>query len=107
MQKSHIKSWNCTRCGDDLSDFALQRLVHVKAWDVTAFIGYWQRFDAAFVVFRGTDSTNLGNWIANIDVLTRPYKRLPFPGVRAHLLVFLSVTRLSTRRSHFRTIWFL
>ena len=88
MQKERIKAWNCTRCHDGLSDFHLHELVHIKSWDVTAFVGYWQRFDAAFVVFRGTDSKNLGNWIANIDILTRPYKRLPFPGAAPLLLLY-------------------
>jgi hypothetical protein len=63
-----------------VSDFRLHKLVHIKAWDVTAFVGYWAEFDAAFVVFRGTDSSNIGNWIANIEVFTEPYFHLPFPG---------------------------
>lgn len=54
--------------------------MHIDDWDVSAFLGYWDIFGAAFVVFRGTDSHNLGNWIANLDVRTEPYFHLPFPG---------------------------
>jgi hypothetical protein len=81
MQKKRIRAWNCTRCAGAVSSFELHKLVHIKDWDVTAFVGFWAQFDAAFVVFRGTDSANFGNWIDNIEVFTEPYYHLPFPGV--------------------------
>lgn len=80
MQKKAIERWNCTRCGGDLASFKLHKLVHIHAWDVTAFVGHWPAFDAAFVVFRGTDSGDFWNWVENIEVITRPYYDLPFPG---------------------------
>jgi hypothetical protein len=44
-------------------------------------IGYWDLFQAPFVVFRGTDSHNLLNWIEDIEVLTAPYLKMPVEGV--------------------------
>lgn len=82
MQKHDIERWNCTRCNDTAAPFQLQKLVHIKSWDVTAFVGFMPPLDAAVVAFRGTDSHNFGNWLDNLDVLRQPYHKLPFPGAQ-------------------------
>ena len=81
LQNSTIKEWTCTRCGGIVADFQLHTFVHDEEQDLTAFAGRWPRYgNAPFVVFRGTDSHNLGNWIANLEVFKEPYYLLPIPG---------------------------
>lgn len=80
MQVPAIKAWNCTRCGGAVASFEVEKVVHRHHWDVTALVGYWDVLDAAVVLFRGTNSADLHNWIADLDILTQPYSRLPLPG---------------------------
>ena len=63
-----VKGWECTRCGGAVSSYRLHKLVYVEEWDLTAMVGYWPLLDAVMITFRGTDSHNLGNWIADIDI---------------------------------------
>eukprot|EP00892_Ulva_mutabilis_P001148 jgi/Ulvmu1/11033/UM007_0214.1 len=62
-----VRSWNCTRCHGNVESYKLHRLVFSDSWDLTAMVGQWPLLDAVFVTFRGTDSHDLGNWIADID----------------------------------------
>lgn len=75
-----VEDWSCTRCNGSVASFKPLDVIFDADWDLSAMVGFWDAFDAIFVVFRGTDSHNLGNWIANIEVLTQPYYSLPFPG---------------------------
>lgn len=63
-----------------MADFQIEKLVYVQAWDVTAIVGYWEQFQAPFVVFRGTDSHNMRNWIQDMEILKAPYLRMPMDG---------------------------
>lgn len=83
MQPELIRNWTCTRCGAAaVADFELHTFVNDQDKDLTAFAGRWPRYGGApFVVFRGTDSHNLGNWLANMELVTTPYFDLPIPGM--------------------------
>lgn len=83
MQHDDLVIWNCTRCQGPLKDFRIHRSIFLYDWDLTAFVGYWPRFDAVFAVFRGTDSKSLSNWVANLDAHRRSYT---IPGVPAEQL---------------------
>jgi hypothetical protein len=78
VQLEDIKAWNCTRCKlEPVSDFSIEEVIHVDNADLTAFVGMWPRLDSVVVAFRGTDSHNLGNWIADMDVLETQYYHIP------------------------------
>ena len=71
--------------------------MHRHHWDVTAVVGWWDVLDAAVVLFRGTNSANLHNWIADLDILTAPYSRLPLPGASMRLPRHCAVTDVCNR----------
>jgi len=60
-----IQSWQCTRC-KRVPTFQPHEVVFDKVWDVLAYVGYDPSWRAVVVVFRGTDSSNWGNWINNL-----------------------------------------
>lgn len=80
MQHADVDNWNCTRCKGSLDGFEIHRSIFLFDWDLTAYVGYWPRFNALFVVFRGTDSKSISNWVSNLDAHRRAYT---FPGVPA------------------------
>ena len=75
-----MEDWNCTRCGGEVADFQQRTVLFDPLWDVLALSGYWPKWNAIFIVFRGTDSANLGNWIQNVHFLMTDYYDMPFPG---------------------------
>ena len=97
-----MRRWNCTRCGGDVSDFQQHAVAFDAEWDLLAMTGFWPRWQALFVIFRGTDSANLGNWIHNVNILKTAYYRVPFPGAsssadRCSIAGNRHLTRLSRR----------
>ncbi|GLC54136.1 hypothetical protein PLESTB_000827800 [Pleodorina starrii] len=64
--QSHLlEAWNCSRCGA-VPGFAPHRVVYDAVWDLTAFAGYHAPLGAVVLSFRGTDSSNWGQWAENM-----------------------------------------
>lgn len=79
LQRTLVRAWDCTRCRSAAAGFEPHKLVFVSDWDLTALVGRWPLLDAVFVTFRGTDSHDLGNWVADMDMRMTNYVLLPTP----------------------------
>lgn len=73
-----MATWNCTRC-NEVKDFTPHTVVYDLKWDVLGYSGYHKQMNAIVVSFRGTDSTNWGNWVENLRSY-RMNKLYPVPG---------------------------
>ncbi|GIL63807.1 hypothetical protein Vafri_17808 [Volvox africanus] len=60
-----LAAWNCSRCAS-LPDFTPYRIVYDSVWDLAAYAGYYSPWDAVVLSFRGTDSSNWGQWAENM-----------------------------------------
>ncbi|PNG99353.1 hypothetical protein TSOC_014872, partial [Tetrabaena socialis] len=60
-----LVAWNCTRCRD-VPGFTPHRVVYDAVWDLSAFVGYYAPWKAVVLSFRGTDSSNWGQWAENM-----------------------------------------
>ncbi|GLI65972.1 hypothetical protein VaNZ11_009658 [Volvox africanus] len=60
-----LAAWNCSRCAS-LPGFMPYRIVYDSVWDLAAYTGYYAPWDAVVLSFRGTDSSNWGQWAENM-----------------------------------------
>ncbi|GIL79005.1 hypothetical protein Vretimale_85 [Volvox reticuliferus] len=60
-----LEAWNCSRC-TSIPDFTPYRIVYDSVWDLAAYAGYYAPWDAVVLSFRGTDSSNWGQWAENM-----------------------------------------
>lgn len=79
-----LRAWNCSRCRA-VPTFAPHTVVWDPVWDLTAYVGYHAQLGAIIASFRGTDSSNWGNWVENMRSW-RTDKMFPIPG-NPHALV--------------------
>jgi predicted lipase len=70
-----LVNWTCDRCNTErVEAFVPSAVIYDDAWDLQAFVGYAPElsFSSAFssgailVVFRGTKSSSLSNWVHNL-----------------------------------------
>lgn len=71
--------WNCTRCGL-IPDFVLEESIVDEAWDVHSIVGYYPPWNAKIITFRGTDGSQIRNWIENLKA-TQHQVRLDLDGL--------------------------
>ncbi|KXZ42036.1 hypothetical protein GPECTOR_218g460 [Gonium pectorale] len=87
-----ISAWNCTRCAD-VPGFTPYATVYDAIWDLAAYAGYYKPWNAIVLAFRGTDSSNWGQWAENMRYW-RTDTMFPEPGF-PHALI----------HSGFWTLW--
>ena len=73
-----IQNWTCTRCVE-VPGFQVHTVVFDRVWDLLAYVGYHKGLNAIVVSFRGTDSSNSGQWVENLRAF-RLNKLYPVPG---------------------------
>lgn len=80
-----IADWSCGRCGD-VPSFEPSAVVLDKDKDILAFIGWWPDIEGIVVVFRGTSSASLKNWIDNLTTGTTDvsFPSAEHPHVKIH-----------------------
>ncbi|GFR42703.1 hypothetical protein Agub_g3626 [Astrephomene gubernaculifera] len=61
-----LAAWNCTRCANVTGGFAMHRVVYDSVWDLAAYAGFYPPWNAVVLAFRGTDSSNWGQWAENM-----------------------------------------
>lgn len=75
-----VMLWNCTRCRQPkIAGFLPEETAYDKLWDVFALVGYFPKWKAIIVAFRGTNSDDLRNWIFDFAGWKAKHP-LPFPG---------------------------
>mmetsp|Transcript_6418 Transcript_6418/g.10983 ORF Transcript_6418/g.10983 Transcript_6418/m.10983 type:complete len:388 (+) Transcript_6418:33-1196(+) len=72
-----IQAWTCTRC-QRVDKYKVYEVVFDQQWDLLGYVGYDEAQDAITVAFRGTDSSNWGNWLNNLKAW-RANQMLPIP----------------------------
>lgn len=60
-----VEAWNCTRCAE-VPHLQNVTVVFDPLWDLLAYVGYLPDAQSIVVVFRGTDSSSLYNWMDNL-----------------------------------------
>lgn len=98
--ESNIWQWNCTRCRR-AGPMTVYGVVFDPVWDLKAYAGYSRTLGAKMIVFRGTDSHSLYNWVENMRYW-RTDVSVPFPnatGVLVHT-GFLASYNMSTLRAN-------
>ncbi|KAG2423394.1 hypothetical protein HXX76_015359 [Chlamydomonas incerta] len=80
-----LEAWNCSRCAD-VPGFTPHRVVHDAVWDLVAYAGYYAPWRAIVLVFRGTDSSNWGQWAENMRAwrTDHSYPEPGFPHAMIH-----------------------
>ena len=68
-----------------MAGFEVTKTVYDVGWDLFAFTGYFPRLDANVVVFRGTDSKSIYNWVENMHYWRSDFN-LPFPGAQGAMV---------------------
>lgn len=63
----------------------MTKTVYDIGWDLFAFAGYFPRLDANVVVFRGTDSKSIYNWVENMRYWRSDFN-LPIPGAKGAMV---------------------
>ena len=74
-----VESWTCPVCHGRVGDFEVNKVFAEFELNIQGFTGYSPRLDAFLVVFRGTDSGDLRNWITDLSFLELDLE-LPYPG---------------------------
>lgn len=91
-----LAAWNCTRCAA-IPSFQPHRVVYDPIWDVAGYVGYHPGWKAVVLSFRGTDSSNWGNWAENMRAW-RTDHMYPEPGF-PHALIHAGFYSLWTASS--------
>jgi predicted alpha/beta hydrolase family esterase len=74
-----ITNWTCDRCTSErVEGFVPAAVVYDEAWNLQAYIGFSPELASILVVFRGTKSSSLTNWIHN---LMASKTRVKYPGM--------------------------
>lgn len=82
--ESEIQQWSCARC-KKAGPMTVYMTVVDEVWDLTAYAGYSSKLGAKLVVFRGTDSHSLYNWVQNMHYW-RTDLSVPFPNATGALV---------------------
>lgn len=81
-----LRLWNCTRCQKpELDGFLPEGVIYDAKWDLFALVGYFPQWKAKLIVFRGTNSHDLKNWIEDFDAWRTKFP-LPFPNSHGALI---------------------
>lgn len=72
-----LVAWNCSRCLA-MPDFEMEHVVYDPVWDLVGYVGFYRPWASVVVSFRGTDSSNWGNWAENMRSW-RTDKMYPIP----------------------------
>ncbi|KAG2434517.1 hypothetical protein HYH02_012184 [Chlamydomonas schloesseri] len=91
-----LAAWNCSRCAD-VPGFSPYRVVYDAVWDLVAYAGFYTPWRAIVLVFRGTDSSNWGQWAENMRAW-RTDHMYPEPGF-PHALIHAGFYTLWTGSS--------
>lgn len=74
-----LANWTCDRCRTDrVGGFVPTAVIYDEVWNLQAYVGYSQVLSSIVVVFRGTKSGSLTNWIHNLMTSTT---RVKHPGM--------------------------
>lgn len=79
-----IRAWNCSRCRT-AGPLTVYNVVFDAVWDLTAFAGWSSKLGAKLIVFRGTDSHSLYNWVENMHYWRTDFS-IPFPNATGALV---------------------
>jgi len=97
-----ISNWTCNQC---LMEFTFIDKFFNNTDDGLGFIGYDSRLKAIVVVFRGTEPTDLKNWITDLQFFTLvPWKNYPLARVHSGFYGAYQALRTQVLSSLFNTI---
>ena len=72
-----LLNWNCTACAWNPS-FKIFSLFDVPSSNTFGYSGYYDKYNAIILSFRGTQGKSIKNWITDIDIIEiAPYSAFP------------------------------
>ena len=78
----YLKDWSCKWCGPNGANLTVTDFINNKKLNLFGYIGYDPLQKAIFVVYRGTESTSLRNWILNLKGAKKPIDDPELPGAK-------------------------